>query len=121
MVGRIGDWDVGVIDMQTEEDPGGELPSENFGVVRLRRQVLNQYSYLGGLVTSRYGWDGSWNLLYGLDGIFRLAGEDFLTMVWAQSFEDGEATPAGAIERARFRINLERRTTDRFFYSLSGR
>ena len=119
MVGRIGDWDVGVIDMQTEQDPEGELPSENFGIVRLRREVFNEYSKVGVIATSRYGRDGSWNLLYGLDGIFRLRGEDYLTMVWAQSFEEGETDPADALEPARFRINLERRTVDRFFYSLS--
>ncbi len=119
LVGRVGDWDVGVIDMQTEEDPRGELPSENFGVVRLRRQVFNPNSNIGAIVTSRYGRDGSWNFLYGLDGIFRLRGEDYLTMVWAQSFAEGASNRAGSFDPSRFRINLERRTIDRFFYSLS--
>jgi len=45
LVGRIGDWDIGVIDMQTdrttvEGDDGLERrPSENFGVLRVRRRV----------------------------------------------------------------------------------
>ncbi len=119
LVGRVGAWDVGVIDMQTGDDPGGELSSENFGVVRLRRQVFNPYSYVGGIVTSRVGRDGTWNLLYGIDGIFRIAGEDYLSMTWAQSFEDGEEHRIGSLDPARYRLNLERRTIDGFFYNLS--
>ena len=43
LVGRIGDWDLGFLDMQTARN--GDHPSENFGVLRLRRQVLNPGSY----------------------------------------------------------------------------
>ena len=53
VVGRIGDWDVGFIDMQTGDSD--LLPSENFGVLRLRRQIVNPFSYAGGLVTSPPG------------------------------------------------------------------
>jgi hypothetical protein len=58
LVGRVGDWDVGAIDMQMAplKDENGKdqlLPSENLGVARLRRQVLNPYSYVGGMATSR--------------------------------------------------------------------
>ena len=35
LVGRVGAWDVGLIDMQTGRS--SDLPSENFGVLRLRR------------------------------------------------------------------------------------
>ncbi|MFQ5569319.1 MAG: DUF5916 domain-containing protein, partial [Rhodothermales bacterium] len=57
MVGRLGNWDVGLIDMQTARSTA--LPSENFGIFRARRQVLNPYSYAGGIITSRLGDDGS--------------------------------------------------------------
>jgi len=36
LVGRVEDWDVGVLNMQTQHTNG--LPSENFGVVRLRKK-----------------------------------------------------------------------------------
>lgn len=42
LVGRVGVWDVALLDMQTEAL--GVLPTENFGVVRLRRRVLNDFS-----------------------------------------------------------------------------
>ena len=59
MIGRIGSWDVGLIDMQTQKTDN--LSSENFGVLRLRRQVINAYSYMGTILTSRMGRDGSYN------------------------------------------------------------
>lgn len=84
-VGRWGGLDVGVLDLQTAESDS--LPSENFGVLRLRRQVLNAYSYAGGMVTSRVGLDGGYNFAYGLDGVARVAGNTYLTFQWAQSFD----------------------------------
>lgn len=72
LVGRAGKWDLGFLDMQTRQVAG--LSSENMGVLRMRRQVLNQNSYVGLMTTSRVGLDGSYNLAYGLDGIFRVFG-----------------------------------------------
>ena len=86
LVGRVGQWDLGFLDMQTAERGGS--PSENFGVLRVRRQAFNPYSYAGGMVTSRVGTDGSYNLAYGLDGVFRVFGDEYLTLKWAQTFDD---------------------------------
>jgi hypothetical protein len=120
MVGRVGEWDVGILDMQTAHS--ALLPSENQGVVRLRRRVLNQNSYAGGIFTSRVGSGGHHNLLYGLDGIFRVVGNDYLTLNWAQSFdgqEDIDASEATApLDRALLRLNWQRRGEDGLVYSL---
>ena len=86
LVGRSGGWDIGLLDMQTARSEGH--PAENFGVLRLRRQVFNPYSYIGGMVTSRVDEDGGYNIAYGLDGIFRLFGDYYLSLMWAQTFED---------------------------------
>jgi hypothetical protein len=40
------------------------------------------------MTTSRLGADGSYNLAYGLDGIFRVFGDDYLELRWTQTFED---------------------------------
>lgn len=124
LVGRIGDWDVGALTMQTAEHE--DVASENTGVLRLRRRVLNQYSYLGGIVTSRLGTDGSHNILYGTDASIRVTGQDYLTLNWAQSFDDAEeipgpggSPPAGSpelLDRSLMRINWERRGTDGLVY-----
>ena len=97
ITGRIKNWDVGFLDMQTaplkENRSAGAseflVPSENFGVVRFRRQVFNENSYAGIMATSRLGADGSYNFAYGLDGIFRVFGDDYLNIRWSQTFESG--------------------------------
>ena len=88
LVGRIGEWDVGLLNLHTARRGALDLPSENFGVLRLRRRVLNPYSYAGGMVTSRLGDDGHYNLAYGLDAILRIFGDDYLRLRWAQTFDD---------------------------------
>jgi len=119
VVGRSGPWDIGILNMQTEEH--GELPSENFGAVRLRRQVFNPYSYVGGMVTSRIGLDGDYNLAYGLDGSFRLYGDDYLTFQWANTFDKNPATNDELVgdpaQSGRFSGLFERRRNDGFGFA----
>ncbi|MCX6301021.1 MAG: DUF5916 domain-containing protein [Bacteroidia bacterium] len=96
LTGRLKKWDVGLMDMQTaplwQKNSAGIrsviLPSENFGVLRLRRQVINENTYIGAMATSRLGADGSYNAAYGIDGILRLFGDDYLDIKWSQTFED---------------------------------
>ncbi|MSR19814.1 MAG: hypothetical protein EXR91_02390 [Gemmatimonadetes bacterium] len=120
LVGRIGEWDVGLLNLQTAESDA--LPSENLGVARLRRRVLNPNSYVGGMFTSRLGSGGRRNLVYGVDGIFRLGRADYLVLNWAQSFDDQETPPPGgsmdALDRGVARLNWERRGQDGLTYAL---
>ncbi len=129
LVGRVGKWDMGFLNMQTaplygksEIDSDQDsllLNSENFGVLRMRRQVLNENSYVGGIFTSRIGSDGSYNLVYGLDGIFRLFGDDYLDIKWAQTFETGNTNNLLSMDPAKFRIQWERRNDKGFAYTFS--
>ncbi len=112
LVGRLGGWDIGLLDMHTAAHE--DYPSENFGVLRLRRQVINPYSYLGGMLTSRLGTDGSYNLAYGLDWIWRVKGDDYVTLQWAQTFKDGAANRAFSFDSSRVAAMWERRTKDGF-------
>ena len=120
VVGRVGDWDIGIMDLQTAESEA--LPSENLGVVRIRRRVLNQNSYVGGIVTSRLGEGGHHNIVYGTDAIFRVVGSDYLVLNWAQSFDDTELPASGRavdpLDRSIMRLNWERRGSDGLTYAL---
>jgi hypothetical protein len=86
LMGRVGKWDMGLMDMQTEEHK--ENPGENFGIFRLRRQVINENSFVGGIFTSRIGMDGATNLAYGLDGTFKIFRDDYFDLKIAQTYDD---------------------------------
>jgi hypothetical protein len=123
LVGRTGPWDIGLLSMQTEEFE--ELPSENFAVLRLRRQAFNPYSYVGGMVTSRIGANGAWNTAYGVDGIIRMFGDDYFSLKWAQTFADTQGGNAFSLDPTRLFVDWERRKTGglnyKFNYSRAGK
>jgi hypothetical protein len=114
VVGRVADWDFGVMDLHTAK--ANALPSENFGIVRARRTVLNANSYAGVIGTSRVGVDGGYNAAYGLDGLFRIMGDDYLSLQWAQTFDRAATAGADVTTGGRFTAELERRRRAGFGY-----
>jgi hypothetical protein len=114
MTGKVNKWDLGVLDMQTA--PYEENPGENFGVFRTKRTVFNQNSYVGGMFTSRLGMNGNYNLAYGLDGQFRVTGDEYLTFRMAQSFENDSLNKVIDLSPSRFMLQWERRNRKGFSY-----
>jgi len=125
ITGRLGRWDVGLLDMQTAplkmKNSSGTyneiLPSQNFGVMRFRRQIINDNTYVGAIATSRLGANGSYNLAYGVDGIFRVFGEDYLDIKWSQTFED-TVSNTSTKEPSLFTVSWERRARKGLGYQL---
>jgi len=117
IVGRTGLWDIGLLSMQTGKFE--ELPSENFSVFRLRRQVFNPYSYLGGMLTTRIGTNGVWNAAYGVDGNIRMFGDDYLSLKWAQTFDESKSLQGFSLDSARVFVDWERRNIESFHYKLN--
>ena len=117
LTGRIGKWDMGFLDLQTAEHK--ETSGENFGVLRLRRQVINQNSYVGGIFTSRLGMNGNQNLAYGVDGIFRLFGDDYLNVKWAQTYDNKTDSKTNSLDPSFIMVNWERRSERGFAYNLN--
>ena len=111
---RIRDWDLGLLDLQTASFQ--DLPSENFGVFRVKKRVFNEYSYMGGMLTSRLGVDGTYNLGYGLDGVVRVFGDDYLTIRWAQTFQDSTENNPLSMKPSSFTVNWERRRQEALSY-----
>ncbi len=108
MTGRIENWDIGVMSMQTESFM--DNPGENFGALRLKRNVLNPYSYVGGIATSRLGIDGTYNVAYGLDGHFRVTGDEYFTFRMAQTIEDDVDNKPLEPDPTRMLIRWQRRS-----------
>jgi Domain of unknown function (DUF5916) len=117
LVGRVGNWDVGVIEMQTARD--GALDSENFGVFRLRRRIFNPYSFIGGMATTRAASGGGYNVTYGVDGQFRVVGDDYFTFKWLQTVQGGSAERDAAIsgvDAGRIVVDWTRRRFEGFSF-----
>ncbi len=116
LLGRKGPWDIGFLNMQTAKSTA--LPSENFGVLRLKRRTFNSYSYLGGIVTSRLGVGGTYNIAYGLDALVRITGDEYLKIVGVQTMETGNNSGAASLDPSRFHLGWERRKDVGLFYDL---
>lgn len=118
VVGRFGLWDAGIMNMQTA--PVEDLISENLGVIRLKRQVFNPYSFMGSMVTSKIGSKGNYNIACGLDGLFRLFGDDYLQLAWAQTLEDTLKHNYTSSSQSMMFLMWERRTQKGFAYIIGG-
>lgn len=116
-VGRWAGTDFGFLNMQTA--PHGELSSENVGVFRLRQQVIDDFSSVGGMLTTRLGSSGRNNTAYGLDAVIRWLGYEYLILQWAHTFDEA-ADQAGGLESGLGRVRLERRRDDGFSYYAEG-
>ncbi len=117
LIGRMKTWDLGVLNMQTQRLDS--IPSENFGVIRVRKRVFNQNSFIGGMFTSRIDTEGNQNLAYGIDGLIRLFGDDYLTVQWAQTFDSlTENGGAADFKSGRLALDINRRRRRGFGYNI---
>jgi hypothetical protein len=105
LVGRSGMWDIGTLAMQTA--PRDTIPAESFGVLRLRRPILNANSTLGMLVTGYRGGDHD-NVALGLDGLLHVAGDQYLSFKWAAT-ADSRITGTSLGARSLWDARWERR------------
>jgi hypothetical protein len=108
IVGRIGEWDVGALNMHTA---AADDATRNVGTLRLRRRLHNANSYAGGMLTTLIGGDGRHNVAAGLDMTLNLSGQNFLSVNLAHTWSDEDASLDPA-ERGLGRIRFERRGLD---------
>ncbi len=116
-VGRLAGTDFGVLAMQTA--PHGELSSENMGVVRVRQKIIDDFSNVGAMVTTRIGSRGRSNVAYGVDAVLRWLGDEYLVLQWAHSFDEA-VEQEGGLESGLARARMERRRDDGFSYYAEG-
>ena len=106
LVGRAGPWDIGFLDVQT--DVHGATPSENFGVLRMRRRVLNPYSTAGFMMTS-YAGASRHSGSVGGDASLRVHGDHYVTAKLATTIDDADTTASPLAQRTLADVSLERR------------
>lgn len=92
--GRVGGFEVGLLDMQTERL--GASPAENFAVARAKRNVFGN-SDIGVIFLNREGTDSaSYNRSYGVDANIRVRGNLVINSYLAASEAPGKASDGTA-------------------------
>ena len=91
--GRTGPWEIGLIEMQTASTKitGEKLPSQNFGVFRLKSIVKEDGSYIGGMFASLVDSHGHHNLVAAADIDLSLKEPLFFKIKLARSMEPEKA------------------------------
>jgi hypothetical protein len=119
VVGRVNNFDVGVMNLQSRAED--DVESENFGVLRMRRRVSKNNSYVGGILTSRSDFNGQNNFVYGVDGIINLFKNDYLKVNLAQSYQSNDSLSSSGTfdDRKRIYVMWENRSQVGFNYALS--
>ena len=115
LTGRLGQFSLGVLNIQSDEEPASGARATNFSVVRLKRDILRRSS-LGVLFTRRsVGQDGAGtNEAFGVDGAFAFFDNLAINTYWARTRTDdlsGEDTSYRAhLDYAgdRYGVQLER-------------
>lgn len=120
VTGRVGRYQVGLVNMQTKEDTAAAAPTTNFSVVRVKRDILRRSS-VGLLATSRsraQSVAGSSSQAFGVDGTFAFFSNLTVATYYAQTRTDG-LTANNASYRLqteyagdRYGVQLERLTID---------
>ncbi|MBI2818798.1 MAG: carbohydrate binding family 9 domain-containing protein [Acidobacteria bacterium] len=90
LTGRLGRFTLGVLDVQTEALPSENIPASNYGVVRLKRDVLARSTVGGFLVSREKGGSADFNRVYGLDSKFVFYKYFSVDSFFARSDEPGE-------------------------------
>lgn len=121
VAGKLGKWDIGVLNMQTDALNSINLPAENFGVYRGRRSIINNQSHAGGIVTTRIGMEGSYNIGTGFDFLYNFTNNEFLDVKYAATLDDRYTSPFSFSDNGLLRINWERRTTRGLYYDLTAK
>lgn len=114
-VAKFGKWEAGFINMQTAAQD--DIASENFGVFRIRRRILNENSYFGLIATNRSDFRGNNNTVYGVDTNIKLFGDNYLSARWAQSFDTQQNTEE--TDNSKYFIQVNKRSQKGVVYTLN--
>lgn len=114
LVGRVGGWDLGLLEVQTGRTPAGVR--ENLGVIRARRALFNPRSWVGVMATTRVTTDSGQAAL-AADGDLNLGGDDYFGFAAvALAGDAGSGAGGGVLPRGALRVRVERRRDRDLWY-----
>lgn len=114
LTGKAGKFDIGFINMQTAKY-STELPSENFNILRVKRGIINPYSYAGGIFTSRIGTTGNYSITYGFDTYISAFRDNYIEFKISQTY-DSEKNYNKPSDKTFMRFNMESRNMKGWSY-----
>jgi hypothetical protein len=117
--GRVGRYGIGLLDIQSGDEPVSGARSSNFSVVRIKRDVLRRSS-IGGIYTGRSRAQSGVgrNDLVGVDGSFSFFTDFTVVTYWARSWTEGregrDQSYRGQLDYTgdRYGVQLERLVVD---------
>lgn len=117
MVGRVGTLDIGMLDMQTESVD--TIPSLNHSVFRLKKQIINDNSDIGLLVTNQMDFDGNYVHNIGFDSRIRYTKKDFVNIKYAQTYSNDLSNRLIDPNAGRWFVSFLRQERVGFIYAAS--
>ena len=114
IIGKFGKWEFGGLTMQTASQ--GELESENFGVIRIRKNIINENSTIGLIATNRADFKNTYNRVFGFDATVRVFKENYISFKWAQNFTDQDET-INDLKPSKYFVEISKRSQKGFTYT----
>lgn len=115
--GRMGRTDIGFLDMQTANTQN--QASTNYGVARIRRTVGKTNSYIGTMVTNEIDTEGNYSTSAGIDGVFNLGHDNFLSVNAAGVADTSAEARMFDLLSSKLYANLTRRSLGGLGYDLT--
>ena len=106
VLGRVGAWQLGALDMRTEAVSSVRAPASDFSVLRLNRDV-GKRSRIGLMATRNHPTTDTNNVVGGIDAQFNLRDDLAVTGYAAKSRSDGRSGDPASY-RAKFDLNADR-------------
>jgi hypothetical protein len=104
LTGRINKWDIGLLNMQTEDISTGG--SKNLGLARIKKQVGKNNSYAGAVFTASTGRGNNRLYTYGADGLFKLPLKSYLKLAAAKTITDSVSKSFSSTDNVRLHISM---------------
>src|SRR5207253_10507939 len=97
LTGKVNGWSVGALNMQTKGISSAEIPADNFSVLRIRKDLGKQDSYIGGVFTNKISTSDNSvsNQVFGLDHFHRF-NEHWAGFIETAASHDGGQTFSAA-------------------------
>jgi len=89
LTGKLAGFSVGMLDVQTGEVPAEGLPESNYGVVRIKRDILGRSSVGGFFLNREIAGTSDYSRVYGVDTNFVFKEHFFTNFLYARSLQPG--------------------------------